>query len=82
MINSDYMNALYKVISKIVKLKVKEMVGVPEMPAADAEGVEPSEEDKQAAQKLIEEALKTNQEVEKYNQDVQAIQAKVKIAVR
>ena len=82
MINSEYMNTLYKVIAKIVKMKVKDIVAVPELPMAEGDGAEPSEEDRMAAQKLIEEALKTNQDVEKYNLEVQAIQAKVKVAVR
>ncbi len=51
---------LYKVISRIVKLKAKELQPVPEMPGPDAEGNDPPEEEKAAIQKQIDEAQKTN----------------------
>jgi hypothetical protein len=38
----------------------KEYVAVPEMPGPDADGNEPTEEDKAAVQKKIEEATKLN----------------------
>lgn len=46
-LNNDFINILYRVIAKIVKNKVRETVPVPEMPGPDAEGVEPSDDDKQ-----------------------------------
>ena len=59
-LNNDFINSLYRVIAKVVKTKTRELVHVPEMPGPDGEGNEPSEEAKQAAQKNIEEAQKTN----------------------
>ncbi len=59
-LNNEFMMTLYKVISRIVKLKAKELQPVPEMPGPDAEGNEPPEEEKAAVQKQIDEAQKTN----------------------
>jgi hypothetical protein len=81
-LNADFINILYRVISKVVKTKAKESVPVPEMPGPDADGNEPSEDDKQNAQRRIEEAVKNNQDIEKFNADVAAIQAKIKLAIR
>ena len=47
-LNNEFMMTLYKVISRIVKLKAKELQPVPEMPGPDAEGNEPPEEEKAA----------------------------------
>jgi|LauGreDrversion4_2_1035121.scaffolds.fasta_scaffold587019_2 hypothetical protein len=55
-LNQEFINILYKVIGKIVKTKIKEPMAIPEMPQPDAEGNEPSEEDKANAHKRIEEA--------------------------
>ena len=52
------------------------------MPGPDAEGNEPSEEDKAAAQKKIEEVTKMNQDIDRFNDDLQKMQAKVKLVVR
>lgn len=59
-INADFINILYHVIAKTVKTQLKVHVAIPELPGADAEGNEPSEEDKAAAQKKIDDAVKTN----------------------
>ena len=81
-LNGDFISILYRVIAKVVKTKAKETTAVPEMPVPDAEGNEPSEDAKQAAHKTIEDAVKANQEVERFNSEVAAIQAKIKVAVR
>ena len=52
------------------------------MPQPDAEGNEPSEEEKQVAHKRIEEVTKVNTENEKFNEEVLKIQSKVKISYR
>lgn len=81
-INQEYIHILFKVIAKVVKTKIREAVPVPEIPGPDADGNEPSEEAKAAALKLIEEANKTNADVEKFNEDVQRMQSKIKLASR
>ena len=52
------------------------------MPGPDADGNEPSEEDKAAAQKKIEEVTKMNQDIDRFNDELQKMQAKVKIVVK
>lgn len=52
------------------------------MPGSDADGNEPSDDVKQSTMKKIEEAMKTNQEIERINNEINAIQAKVKVAIR
>lgn len=67
-------------------MKNKEQVPIPEMLVAvpDAEGnvIEPSDEDKLAAQKNIDAAILTNQQIDKFNDDVQRMNSKVKVQVR
>jgi hypothetical protein len=69
-VNAEFISILYKVIAKIVKMKTQEQVPLPEMPVPDAEGNEPSDEDKSAAQKKVDEAILTNQQIDKFNEDV------------
>ena len=52
------------------------------MPGPDADGNEPSDDDRAAAQKKIEEVTKLNQDIEKFNDDLQTMQAKVKLVIR
>lgn len=52
------------------------------MPGPDADGNDPSEEEKAAAQKKIEEVTKMNQDIDRFNDDLQKMQAKVKLIVR
>ena len=80
--NAEFISILYKVIAKIVKMKTQEQVPLPEMPVPDAEGNEPSDEDKSAAQKKVDEAILTNQQIDKFNEDVQRMHSKVKVQVR
>lgn len=69
-LSDEFIGILYNAISKIVKTQNKEYVPIPEMPQPDAEGNEPSEEDRAAAQKKIEEANKINQEIDKFNDEL------------
>ncbi len=48
-INADFINILYHVIAKTVKTQLKQHVAIPEMPGPDAEGNEPSDDDKASA---------------------------------
>lgn len=50
-ISKEFIETLYKVIIKIARTKLKPTHQVPEMPQPDAEGNEPSEEEKAAVQK-------------------------------
>jgi hypothetical protein len=70
------------VIAKIVKTLPKEAIPVPEMPGPDADGNEPSDDDKAAVQKRIEEVTKLNQDIDRFNDDLQKMQAKVKLIIR
>lgn len=45
-ISKEYIETLYRVIIKIARTKLKPILPVPEMPGPDAEGNEPSEEEK------------------------------------
>ena len=81
-ISKEFIEVLYRVIIKIARTKTRALLQVPEIPVPDENGVEPSEEDKAAVQRQIEEVTKTNMENEKYNEDIAKIQAKVKIAYR
>ncbi len=81
-ISKEFIETLYKVIIKIARTKLKPLFPVPEMPQPDAEGNEPSEEEKATIQKSIDEVTKANAENEKFNEDVNKIQSKVKIAFR
>jgi predicted HAD superfamily hydrolase len=47
-ISKDFIETLYKVIIKIARTKLRTIHHVPEMPQADADGNEPSEEEKSA----------------------------------
>lgn len=81
-INADFINILYFVIAKTVKTQLKEHVPLPEMPVPDAEGNEPSDDDKAAAQKKIDDAVKANQDIDRYNDEVQKMKAKIQLAIR
>lgn len=69
-ISKEFIETLYRVIIKVARTKLKPLLPVPEMPQAEGEGAELSEEEKQAALKKIEEVVKANQEAEKFNEDV------------
>lgn len=47
-ISKEFIKTLYRVIIKVARTKLKPISAVPEMPQPDAEGNEPSEEDKAA----------------------------------
>lgn len=79
-LNNDFINCLFRVIAKVVKTKTRETVPVLEMPVLDSEGGEPSGEAKQSAQKSLEEALKTNQEIERFSSEVAHFKSKIKVA--
>jgi ABC-type Fe3+ transport system substrate-binding protein len=81
-ISKEFIETLYKVIIKIARTKLKPLHQVPEMPQPDAEGNEPSEEEKAAIQKQIDDITKVNAEIEKFNDEVNKIQQKVKIQFR
>ena len=81
-INADFINILYHVIAKTVKTKLKQHVPIPEMPGPDAEGNEPSDDDKAAAQKKIDEATKTNQDIDKHNDEVTKMRSKIQLGLR
>jgi hypothetical protein len=59
-ISQDFVDIIYAVIAKIVKTLPKETLPIPEIPGPDADGNEPSEDDRAAIQKKIEEITKTN----------------------
>lgn len=59
-ISKDFIETLYRVIIKIARTKLKPISPVPEMPQPDAEGNEPSEEDKANVARRIEEITKLN----------------------
>lgn len=80
--NSDFIQTLYKVVAKIISTKAKEQVAVPDMPGPDADGNEPSEDDKQDAMQRIENAQRINSDIERFNNEVSAIHSKVKVAHR
>ncbi len=52
------------------------------MPQPDAEGNEPAEDDKANAMRKIEDIIKANHDIEKFNAEVTSIQSKVKVQVR
>ena len=52
------------------------------MPQPDAEGNEPSEEEKTTVQKKIDEITKHNHEAEKFNEEITKLQSKIKIEYR
>lgn len=81
-ISKEFIETLYKVIIKIVRTKLRPIFPVPEIPQPDAEGNEIPEEEKIAIQKRIDEVTKVNSENEKFNEEVQRIQSKVKISYR
>ena len=81
-ISNEFVDIIYAVIAKIVKTLPKEQVPVPEMPGPDADGNEPSDDDRAAAQKKIEEATKMNQDIDRFNEDLQKLQSKVKVVIR
>jgi hypothetical protein len=81
-INQDFISILYRVVAKIVKTKLRESFLVPSLPEPPAEGEEVNEEERAAAQKKIEESLRANQEIERFNDEVMKLQAKVRVAVR
>lgn len=81
-ISKEFIEVLYRVIIKIARTKFRPILPVPDMPIADEAGVEPTEEEKAAVQKSIDEITKSNSENEKINEDIAKIQAKVKIAYR
>ena len=81
-ISQDFVDIIYAVIAKIVKTQPKETLPIPEIPGPDADGNEPSEDDRAAIQKKIEEITKTNQDIDRFNDDLQKMQAKVKLVVR
>ena len=81
-ISKEYIETLYRVIIKIVRTKLRAIHPLPELPQPDAEGNEPSEEEKQQAQKKIDEVTKVNADNEKFNEEVLKFQSKVKINYR
>lgn len=81
-ISKDFIETLYRVIVKVARTKLRPIYPLPEMPQPDAEGNEPSEDEKAAVQKKIEEITKVNAENDKFNDEVVKFQSKVKIAYR
>lgn len=81
-ISKEFIEVLYRVIIKASRTKLKPLLSVPDMPGPDAEGNEASDESKDLATKAINEAVKNNAELEKFNEDVVKFQSKVKIAFR
>lgn len=69
-ISKEFIETLYRVIIKVARTKLKPIMPVPEMPQPDADGNEPSEEEKLAMAKKIEEVTKVNAENEKFNEEV------------
>lgn len=57
-ISKEFIEILYKVVIKIARTKLRKIQAVPEMPGPDENGNEPSEEDKLAASKKIDELTK------------------------
>ncbi len=81
-ISKDFINTMYRAIIKIARTPLKQSVPVPEVPGPDENGNEPSEDEKQRVQKDIEATNLTNADIEKVNEELQKIQAKVKIGYR
>jgi len=81
-ISTDFIKVLYQAIVRIVRLKTQELVEVPEMPGLDAEGNDPTEEEKAQAQQMIDAANAKNAEIEKQNEYVNKLKSKVKVEVR
>lgn len=81
-ISQEFIDIFYAVVAKVVKMQPKEAVPVPEMPGPDADGNDPSEDERAAAQKKIEEVTKINQDIDRFNEDLQRMQAKVKFVIR
>ena len=72
-ISKDFIEILYKVIIKIARTKLRPIHPVPEMPQPDADGNEPSDEEKNQVLKRIDEISRLNAENEKFNEEVQKI---------
>ena len=81
-ISKDFIETLYRVIVKVVRTKHKPIHPLPEMPLPDAEGNEPSEEERAQVQKRIEEVTKQNAESDKFNEEVAKFQSKIKVSYR
>jgi hypothetical protein len=47
-ISQDFIDIIYAVIAKIVKTQPKEALPIPEIPGPDADGNEPSDDDRAA----------------------------------
>jgi len=73
---------LYQVIVEIVRTKPESTLPSPDMPVADEEGNEPSEEDKATVTKQIDAIAAQNAEIEKRNEALAKIQSKIKIVER
>lgn len=54
-ISKDFIETLYRVVIKIARTKLRPIHTVPEMPQPDADGNEPSEEEKALVSRRIEE---------------------------
>jgi hypothetical protein len=80
-ISKEFMEILYKVIVKIARTPRMDVVPVPEMPAGE-DGAEPTEEQRSAAQAQIDQATAQNAEAERFNEELDKIQAKVKLNYR
>ena len=72
-ISKEFIETLYRVIIRIARTKLKPIQTLPEMPVPDENGNEPSEEEKQAVQKKIEEITKMNAEAERINEEINKI---------
>jgi hypothetical protein len=59
-ISKEFIEVLYRVIVRIARTKFRSLLPLPEMPVPDENGNEPSEEDKAAVMKQIEDITKTN----------------------
>ena len=69
-LNADFINILYRVVAKIVKMRNRESILIPDLPMAVEGGPEVSEEEKHLAIKRIEDATRANMEIEKFNDEV------------
>ena len=59
-IGKDFIETLYRVIIKTARTKMRPLQPIPEMPQPDENGNEPSEDEKSAIAKKIEEVTKIN----------------------
>ncbi len=80
-INKEIIEVIYGVIIKIARTKLMPIFPLPEMPAGEGDDA-PSEEKKAEIEKDIEMTTKHNAEAEVQNEEVNKIQAKVKINFR